>query len=496
MLASNESPYPPIPEVIAAASAALAGVNRYPDPTNARCAARWPTASACPPERIAVGNGSCDILLAAGEALLEPGAELIHAWPSFSVYPQLEAASGARAIRVAAGRAGAPRPRRDGGRGDGGDAARDRLQPEQPDEHGAPARADRRVRRGVPPHVCVLLDEAYCEFNLLDDPDASLDLLERHPNLVLLRTFSKIYGLCGLRVGYALCGSRELPDALAQIRQPFFCNAAAQAAAVEALRHQDEVARRVERVAVARVQIEDGLRELGIEPAASQANFCWFDLGEGRDEDEIVEGLAEPACWSARAARSASRARCGSPTGRRSRTSGSSRCSARSSANAAFARRVRVGIYCLGRWLQTTPLRLFGTSASLQRLTRRPRGSRRRCPRSTASTQRSPSSSPGSWDRCGAHTSSPSSRFLGLGTALKPGGEGIIAWIAQTFLQLVLLSVIMVGQAVQSAASDARSEQTYEDTLKILDALDVHTEGGIKDLHDELLAAIAKIPTR
>ena len=83
--------------------------------------------------------------------------------------------------------------------------------------------------------------------------------------------------------------------------------------------------------------------------------------------------------------------------------------------------------------------------------------------------------------------------FLGLRPALKPGGEGLISWIAQTFLQLVLLSVIMVGQAVQSAASDARSEQTYEDTVKILDALDVHTEGGIRDLRDELLAAIAKI---
>jgi hypothetical protein len=76
--------------------------------------------------------------------------------------------------------------------------------------------------------------------------------------------------------------------------------------------------------------------------------------------------------------------------------------------------------------------------------------------------------------------------FLGLQPALKPGGEGLIAWIAQTFLQLVLLSVIMVGQAVQSAASDARSEQTFEDTEKILDALDAHTKGGIADL----LAAI------
>ena len=86
--------------MIAAASAALAGVNRYPDPTNSRLRGALADRFGVPPERIAVGNGSCDILLAAGEALLEPGAELVHAWPSFSVYPQLEAASGARAIRV------------------------------------------------------------------------------------------------------------------------------------------------------------------------------------------------------------------------------------------------------------------------------------------------------------------------------------------------------------------------------------------------------------
>jgi hypothetical protein len=83
--------------------------------------------------------------------------------------------------------------------------------------------------------------------------------------------------------------------------------------------------------------------------------------------------------------------------------------------------------------------------------------------------------------------------LLGLQRALGSGGEGIIAWIAQTFLQLVLLSVIMVGQAVQSAASDARSLQTYVDTVKILDALNVKTAGGISDLRDELLAAIDKI---
>jgi hypothetical protein len=83
--------------------------------------------------------------------------------------------------------------------------------------------------------------------------------------------------------------------------------------------------------------------------------------------------------------------------------------------------------------------------------------------------------------------------LLGLRPALKPGGEGLIAWIAQTFLQLVLLSVIMVGQNVQSVASDARSEHTYEDTVQILDRLDVRTEGSLKDLADRIDALTAKI---
>jgi hypothetical protein len=83
--------------------------------------------------------------------------------------------------------------------------------------------------------------------------------------------------------------------------------------------------------------------------------------------------------------------------------------------------------------------------------------------------------------------------LIGLRPALKPGGEGIIAWIAQTFLQLVLLSVIMVGQNVQSVASDIRSQHTYEDTLQILDRLDVHTAGGIRDIADRLDRLEAKI---
>jgi hypothetical protein len=86
--------------------------------------------------------------------------------------------------------------------------------------------------------------------------------------------------------------------------------------------------------------------------------------------------------------------------------------------------------------------------------------------------------------------------LIGLPAALKPGGEGIIAWIAQTFLQLVLLSVIMVGQNVQSQAGDLRSQRTYDDTVEILDRLDIHTQGGLKDLADRIDALTAKVEAR
>jgi histidinol-phosphate aminotransferase len=107
---------------------------------------------------------------------------------------------------------------------------------------------------------------------------------------VVLRTFSKVYGLCGLRVGYSL-GSESFRLAVDRVRQPFSVNALAQAAAVEALGHQDEVERRVEKNVIERVHVESELEERGLETTDSQANFSWVSLGE-RDEDEIVDGLA------------------------------------------------------------------------------------------------------------------------------------------------------------------------------------------------------------
>jgi histidinol-phosphate aminotransferase len=292
-LASNESPYPPIPAVIEAVTKVLSGVNRYPDPTNSALRRKLSDRHGVPTQRIAIGNGSCDILLAAGDALLEPGAELVYAWPSFSVYPHLAAASGARAIEVPL----------DASHTHQLDkmleeiTAATRLvlvcNPNNPTSTALPLDELADFVKRVPRHVAVILDEAYVEFNVMQDPDESVELLDKHPNLVLLRTFSKIYGLCGLRVGYALCGAESFRTAVDQVRQPFFCNAAAQAAALEALNHSDEVTKRVERNLAERMGLEDGLRELGIEPATSQANFVWFDLGEERVEADVMRGLAE-----------------------------------------------------------------------------------------------------------------------------------------------------------------------------------------------------------
>jgi histidinol-phosphate aminotransferase len=292
-LASNESPYPPIPAVIEAVTKALTGLNRYPDPTNAALRKKLSERNGVPAQRIAVGNGSCDILLAAGEALLEPGAELVYAWPSFSVYPHLAAASGARAIEVPLD---AKHYHQLDKMAEEINAATRLVivcNPNNPTSTALPLDLVADFVKSVPRHVAVILDEAYIEFNVLQDPDESVDLLDKHPNLVLLRTFSKVYGLCGLRVGYALCGSEDFRTAVDQVRQPFFCNAAAQAAALESLNHTDEVTRRVERNLAERIGLTDGLRELGIEAAESQANFVWFDLGAERVEADIMRGLAE-----------------------------------------------------------------------------------------------------------------------------------------------------------------------------------------------------------
>ena len=288
-LASNESPFPPHPAVVEAISIAAKSANRYPDPTASvlrrRIAERFETE----PGRIAVANGSCEILLAAALALCEEGDEILHAWPSFSMYPYMPALSGAREVQV---------PLTEDYVHDL-DAMLEEVtaatqillvcNPNNPTGTYLSAQRIGEFLDRVPDRVTVILDEAYVEFQATDDPDASVGLLAGHPNLVLLRTFSKCYGLAGLRVGYALC-SPQFRSAVDAVRQPFSVNHIAQAAAAEAILHQDDVADRVEKNLVERYFVEEGLGEMGLESADSEANFSWTALGDA-DEAEVVESL-------------------------------------------------------------------------------------------------------------------------------------------------------------------------------------------------------------
>jgi histidinol-phosphate aminotransferase len=277
--------------VVEAIARTATAMNRYPDPDatllRRRLAERYET----DPDRIAVGNGSCEILLAAAEALCEPGAEILFAWPAFSMYPYLPALTGAREIRVPLAE------------GDVHDldamvaeitAATQLLlvcNPNNPTATHIPAAEIATFCERVPPHVTVILDEAYVEFQVDDDPDATIDLLADFPNLVVLRTFSKCYGLAGLRLGYALAAP-SFRAAVDAVRQPFSVNALAQAAGAEAILHSDDVLMRVESTVAERLRVEEGLRELGLWTSETQANFSWIDLGE-TEEAAVLAGLAE-----------------------------------------------------------------------------------------------------------------------------------------------------------------------------------------------------------
>src|SRR5215203_3143202 len=290
-LASNESPFPPHPAVIDAIAKAASDVNRYPDPDARALRHAIADRHDTDPARIAVSNGSCEILLAAALALCEQGDEILYAWPSFSIYPYLPALSGAREIRV---------PLTDDYLHDL-DAMREEVtaatqllivcNPNNPTATHIPAERIGAFIENVPARTTIIIDEAYVEYQANDDPDTTLDLLAKHPNVVLLRTFSKCHGLAGLRVGYALC-SPQFRAAVDAVRQPFSVNALAQAAATEAIRHQDDVADRVENNLIERVHVEEALHELGFATADSQANFSWFALND-LDEGEVVDSLAK-----------------------------------------------------------------------------------------------------------------------------------------------------------------------------------------------------------
>lgn len=292
-LASNESPHPPLEEVVGAIGEAAASMNRYPDPDATGLRERLAELHGVGPDRIAVSNGSCEILLAAAGAMLEPGATVLYSWPAFSIYPNLAAMSASEEIRV---------PLAEGDVHDL-EAMLEAITPEtrlllvcnpnNPTSTYLPAAAIADFVARVPEDVTVILDEAYIEFQVIDDPAASIRLLDQHDNLVVLRTFSKSHSLAGLRVGYSL-SSPEFRAAVDAVRQPFSVNALAQAAATEALAHRDAIGEQIAASIAERDRVEAGLARIGLETAQTAANFSWVSLGERGSEIEqnVVADLA------------------------------------------------------------------------------------------------------------------------------------------------------------------------------------------------------------
>ena len=290
-LASNESPFPPLEGVVEAIGRAAGATNRYPDPEASELRAALAERHGVEPGQIAVGNGSCEILVAAGQAMLSPGREVVYAWPSFSIYPALAPLNGGDEVRV---------PLAPGDLHDlpamleaiGPSTAMVIVcNPNNPTATYRPADQIAEFVRAVPDEVAVILDEAYIDFQDRDDPEASLALFRERENVIVLRTFSKSHSLAGFRVGYAICPA-SFKAAVDIVRQPFPVNVLAQAAATEAIGHEEAVAERIAGVRAERERVQDALAAAGIEASESQANFSWVSIGDRMPEEEVVAGLA------------------------------------------------------------------------------------------------------------------------------------------------------------------------------------------------------------
>jgi histidinol-phosphate aminotransferase len=291
-LASNESPFPPLPQVERAISEAIGGLNRYPDGAGRALRSALADLHGVDVSQVVLGNGSCDVILLAGQALLDPGTTLVHPEPSFSLYPHLSAAAGAEAVAV---------PVDDLGRNDLDAMAaavdeRTRLvilcNPNNPTGGYVAAGAIERFLDRIPDDVPVLLDEAYHDFVTETDRGRGISMARSRPNLMVLRTFSKAHGLCGLRIGYGVGGESWI-RAIEAVRQPFNTNTLAQVAALEGLRHLAETERRVGETIRERERVAGALRGMGVAFTPSQANFILVSPNGDRATDgtEVHERL-------------------------------------------------------------------------------------------------------------------------------------------------------------------------------------------------------------
>ena len=288
-LASNESHEPPLPGVVEAIVEAGERANRYPDMGCVALREAIAAGVGRPVDEVAVGPGSVAVLQQAITAFCDAGDEVIFAWRSFEAYPILTAIAGATAVRVPL------LPDEGHDLAAMAAAVNDRTRvvllcsPNNPTGVPLPPAALESFLDAVPGNVLVVLDEAYLEFCAPAGARDSLELLQRHPNLCLLRTLSKAYGLAGLRVGYALA-AEPIAEALRRTAIPFGVSAVAQAAGIAALAARDEVTRRSTAVMAERARMLTALRAAGWKTPDSQANFVWL-RAEGALFGQLMEAF-------------------------------------------------------------------------------------------------------------------------------------------------------------------------------------------------------------
>jgi histidinol-phosphate aminotransferase len=278
-LASNENPLGASPRAVAAMQAVLAESGRYPDGNGFELKAALSRRYDLPQDRIVLGNGSNDVLEMAARAFLAPGASAVYAQHAFAVYPLVTQATGAEGIEV---------PAKDFGHDLDAMAAAVRddtrvvflANPNNPTGTWLPPDAVHAFLRKVPGRVLVVLDEAYNEYLEPLHRGQSARWLDEFPNLLVSRTFSKAYGLAGLRVGYGLARP-EVADLMNRVRQPFNVSHIAQAAAVAALGDDDFVRKSFELNRDGMRTLTEGFRRLGLDWIPSHANFVSFHAGDG-----------------------------------------------------------------------------------------------------------------------------------------------------------------------------------------------------------------------
>jgi len=286
-LSSNENPYGPVPAACDAIQAVMTRLNVYPDGSARALKARLASHLGVAEAHVVIGNGSNEILRLIAQAVLRPGDECVFSWPSFIVYPMVTQLMGASAVRV---------PLAEGEVHDldamlAAITDKTRLvflcNPNNPTGTIYSAESFSRFMESVPDHVLVVADEAYFEYVTSAEFPNALEWFDGERPLCVLRTFSKIYSLAGLRVGY---GALPVPmvTALNKIREPFNVNSVAQVAAYYSLEATEEIARRVSENAAQRERLYSAFDQLGVSWVPSETNFVYVSTSR---PVEVFEAL-------------------------------------------------------------------------------------------------------------------------------------------------------------------------------------------------------------